>query len=122
MDTSEYSERQEELEEVTQSQKLLAQIFSAEIPQQLLEYFTIYIKPEIKSTSPISGICPSRTIFQVFSEGTQSLIQVKSKYTIWQVKILLFEQMGGAEGFDPPAVSLYHKSLELGVSRRYKNE
>lgn len=117
MDLSEYSERQEELEEVTQSQKLLAQIFSAELPQHHTEWFTIYIKPEIKATSPISNVRPSRTIFQVFSEGTTTQIQVKSKYSIWMVKILLFEQMGGAEGFDPHAVSLHLDILELGVSK-----
>ena len=110
VETSDFSERQDEVEAVTQSQKLYAELFKATIPSHLSEWMTLFIKPERSSFTPRSGCNDSPKARHIFSIRDMVQVQVKSSYTVWRIKILLFERMSGSEGFEPPSISLYMSS------------
>ena len=59
---------------------------------------------------------PSKiSTYHIFSERTIQLL-VKKSYTVWMVKVLLFEKLSAADAFDPTTISLYNSNqIELLV-------
>ena len=73
----------------------------------------LHIKTESKELIPrprirrSSSVTETHFATQVFSKGSTIRLEVHQSYTIWMIKVIIFDQFGGAEGFDPTSMSLY---------------
>ena len=105
---SETSERADRLE----VESVFAELFRGtdEVPLEAEEgWFSLHVRTE--RSAPLLGKSEGKQVRGAASHtffGSSTLrIPVQSSFTIWMVKVTLFDRMRGAEGFDPPSLSLF---------------
>ena len=115
MEISEHSEKYEEEDHVTQSQLQFSELFAGDT-SFFEEFFTLPIRTDetlhLKENSNQkhhAKLYRRATINNLNQSSSYPLIQlqVKHDFTIWMIKILIFANLKGESGFDPPYLSLY---------------
>ena len=73
----------------------------------------LHIKTDSKELIPrprirrASSVTETHFATQVFSKGSTIRLELHQSYSIWMIKVIIFDQFGGSDGFDPTSMALF---------------